>query len=247
MKNKGKLWVLGMGPGRREEMTLEALAVLERVEIICGYKVYNELLREDFPEKEYLSSGMRQELQRVEMALERAQAGAEIALVSSGDSGIYGLASLSLELAPRYPDVEIEIVPGLTAALTGAARLGAPLGHDSCLISLSDLLTPWELIEKRLEAAALGDFAIVLYNPASRKRPDYPKLATEILLKAAKAPETPCAAVRNIGREGEESWFFRLAELPEQELDMFCTVFIGNSQTQMIAGRMVTPRGYRHA
>lgn len=239
-----KLWVVGMGPGELSGMTIECREVLERVDVIVGYKVYVELLQESFPDKEYISSGMRREEERARLALEAAAAGREVGLVSSGDAGIYGLASLSLELAPEFPGVEVEIIAGVTAALAGAARLGAPMGHDSCLISLSDLLTPWSLIEKRLAAAANGDFVTVLYNPKSKKRRDYPDRAVKILIEAGKSPDTACGLVRNIGRAGEEVAFCSLEDLPKQEIDMFTTIFIGNSQTRMVGRYLVTPRGF---
>ena len=187
---------------------------------------------------------MTQELERCRHALEEAERGRTVALVCSGDAGVYGLASPVLELLPDYPDVEVEIVPGVTAALSGAAKLGAPLGHDFCVISLSDLLTPWEQIEKRLRCAAEGDFAVVLYNPASRRRREHLKKACDILLTFRSA-ETPCGWIRNIGREGEEKGFLTLGELREAELDMFTTVFIGSSTTRLLGGSLVTPRGYR--
>ena len=153
------------------------------------------------------------------------------------------MAAPVLELKPDYPGVTVEIVPGVTAALSGAALLGAPLGHDFCVISLSDRLTDWEVIARRLEAAAAGDFAICLYNPASRHRKDSLRRACEILLRT-KAPETVCGMARCIGRDGESMCILTLSELCETEADMFTTVFIGSSQTRRIGDRMVTPRGY---
>ena len=150
----------------------------------------------------------------------------------------------SLQLAAQWPDVEIEVVAGVTAALSGGAVLGAPLAHDFCVISLSDLLTPWEVIEQRLRCAAMGDFSICLYNPASHKRKDYLQKACDILLAAGKDPETVCGYVRNIGRDGEEGKMVSLAQLRGAALDMFTTVFIGSSTTLCVSGRMVTPRGY---
>lgn len=240
----GKVYVVGIGPGGAEFMTAQARAAMERAEVLCGYTVYLNLVRPLFPDKEVYTTPMHQELDRCRWALEAASQGKTVALVCSGDAGVYGMASPLLELAPGFPEVEVEIVPGVTAALSGAALLGAPLGHDFCIISLSDLLTPWEAIEKRLTCAAEGDFAICLYNPASKKRADYLRRACDILLRA-KNPETVCGWVRNIGREGEEVRLLTLARLREEKVDMFTTVFIGSSATQNIAGRMVTPRGYR--
>ena len=168
-----------------------------------------------------------------------------MALVCSGDAGVYGMASPLLELAQGYPDVTVEVVPGLTAALSGGAVLGAPLAHDFCVISLSDRLTPWEVIEMRLACAARGDFALALYNPSSKGRPDYLQKAVRILLANGKTPETVCGIVRNIGREGQEKRVLTLAELEKTQVDMFTTVFIGNAATRELAGRMVTPRGYK--
>ena len=171
--------------------------------------------------------------------------GHDVALICSGDSGIYGMAGLVLELSPEFPDTEVIIVPGVTAALSGGAVLGAPLGHDTVILSLSDRLTPWELIETRLECAAKGDFCISIYNPSSRGRSDYLQKACDILLRILK-PETVCGYVRNIGREGQEWRVLTLAELRDTPADMFTTVFIGNSSTKEIGGRMVTPRGYHN-
>ena len=153
------------------------------------------------------------------------------------------MAGLMIELADQYEDVEIEVVAGVTAANSGAAVLGAPLGHDFCLISLSDLLTPWELIEKRLHCAAEADFAICLYNPRSKKRADYLQKACNIMMEH-KNPDTICGWVKNIGREGQEYNIVKLSELENEPVDMFTTVFIGSATTKVIAGRMVTPRGY---
>ena len=237
------LYVVGIGPGSEGGMTLDARAALERAEVLCGYGVYLDLVAPLFPEKERFSTPMRGELERCRRALALAQEGKTVALVCSGDAGVYGMASPILELLPACPGAEVEIVPGVTAALSGAALLGAPLGHDFCVISLSDLLTPWALIEKRLRAAGEGDFALALYNPASHRRRDYLRRASEILL-AYRGGDTPCGIVRNIGRAGQEARVLTLCELGDAECDMFSTVFIGSSQTKGIDGRMVTPRGY---
>ena len=167
-----------------------------------------------------------------------------MAIVSSGDAGIYGMAGIMHEVAADTPDVEIDVIPGVTAASAGAALLGAPLIADTCLISLSDLLTPWDKIANRLDCAAAGDFVICLYNPASKKRSDYLEKACDIILRHQSA-HTPAGIVRNIGRDGEEVTILTLGELRTQHLDMFCTVFIGNSQTKVLKGKLVTPRGYR--
>ncbi|MDO4989104.1 MAG: precorrin-3B C(17)-methyltransferase [Eubacteriales bacterium] len=239
-----KLYIVGLGPGRPEGMTLEARAALDASDLLCGYSAYLELLTPLYPDKERFSTPMTQELERCRRALHEAQRGRTVALVCSGDAGVYGMASPVLELLPEYEGVEVEIVAGVTAALSGAAVLGAPLGHDFCVISLSDLLTPWEMIEKRLRCAAEGDFALALYNPSSRRRADRLQRACDILL-AFRSPETPCGLVRNIGREGEEARILPLIALREAEVDMFTTVFVGSSTTRVIGEHLVTPRGYR--
>ena len=240
-----RLYVVGLGPGKTEYFTAEAVRALKDADVICGYTVYVDLVRPQFPDKEYVASGMRQEVERCEQALQSAAAGKTTALVCSGDAGVYGMASPVLELAGRYPDVEVVVVAGVTAALSGAAVLGAPLSHDFCVISLSDLLTPWEVIETRLKAAAMGDFALALYNPASKKRRDHLRRACDILLENGKKPETACGCVRNIGRDGQEATLCTLAELKDAELDMFTTAFVGTADTFVSDGRLITPRGYR--
>ena len=239
-----KLYAVGIGPGDYGHMTLEAAQVLETCDVIVGYTVYVDLVKEHFPGKEFLTTPMRQEERRCRMAFEEAAKGRTVAMICSGDAGVYGMAGLLLELGREFPDCEVEVISGVTAALSGAAVLGAPLIHDFAVISLSDLLTPWELIEKRLACAAEGDFSICIYNPSSRKRNDYLKKACRVLLET-KAPDTVCGLVRNIGREGQSFRVLTLAELAETETDMFTTVFVGNSATRVIDGRMVTPRGYR--
>lgn len=239
-----KLYVVGIGPGDYENMTVRADEALKKAEVIIGYRVYVDLVQGRYPEKEYLTTPMTREAERCRLALGEAKKGRTCALVCSGDSGIYGMAGLCFELRGEECEPEIEVVPGLTAACSGAALLGAPLTHDFAVISLSDRLTEWPLIEKRLRCAAEGDLSIVLYNPASRGRPDHLKKACEILLKTL-PKERVCGVARNIGREGEERFFTSLAGLRDFPADMFCTVFIGNSSTALINGRMVTPRGYR--
>lgn len=243
---KGRVLVVGLGPGAPQYLTVQAQNALQSAEVLCGYTVYIELIRQFYPEKQVYTSGMTQELERCEWALKTAQGGKTVALVCSGDAGVYGMASPVLSLAAQYPQVEVQIVPGLTAALSGGALLGAPLAHDFCVISLSDRLTPWEAIAKRLACAAAGDFAIAIYNPASHGRPDYLRRAVQILLQNGKAPDTVCGLVRNIGREGEEVRTMTLEELQNTQADMFTTVYIGNAATRVIGGRMVTPRGYKN-
>ena len=238
-----KLWIIGLGPGGGADLTGRARAALEESDVIVGYTVYIDLIRAEFGHKELLTTPMRKEQERCEMALELADSGKTVAMVCSGDPGVYGMAGLCYELAPRWPEVVLKVVPGITAACGGAAVLGAPLMHDFCLISLSDLMTPWEKIEKRLRAAGEADFVLCLYNPSSHKRKDYLRRACEILLEH-KSPETPCGYVREIGRDGEAATVLTLGELKDAQVDMFTTVFIGNAQTQVIGGKLVTPRGY---
>ncbi|MBO4330790.1 MAG: precorrin-3B C(17)-methyltransferase [Oscillospiraceae bacterium] len=240
----GKLYVVGMGPGSREDMTLRADRALRGCGVIVGYHVYVDLIKDEYPGKEYLTTPMTREADRCRMALERARGGASVAMVCSGDSGIYGMAALIYELRGTDTEPDIEVIPGLTAACSGGAVLGAPLTHDFAVISLSDRLTPWETIEKRLEAAAAADLTTVLYNPVSHGRPDHLRRACEILLR--RLPEDRlCGIVRNIGRAEESSAVMTLGELKDAEADMFCTVFIGNASSSLIGGRFVTPRGYR--
>ncbi len=238
------VYAVGIGPGGEEFLTGQAREALERAQVLCGYTVYVELVAPLFPQKETYTSPMTKELDRCRWAMQAAQDGKDVALVCSGDAGVYGMAGLLLQLSPRYPGVEIQVVAGVTAALSGGAVLGSPLGHDFCVISLSDLLTPWEVIENRLRCAAQGDFCVCIYNPSSRKRADYLAKACDILLAQGKSPETVCGWVRNIGREGQCARVLPLKELREEKLDMFTTVFIGSSATRAVAGRMVTPRGY---
>ena len=239
------VFVVGLGPGGPQFLTAQAQSALQQAEVLCGYTVYLDLIRPYFPDKTFYSTGMTKEIDRCRWALETARSGKTVALVCSGDAGVYGMASPLLELAEQFPAVTVEIVPGLTAALSGGAVLGAPLAHDFCVISLSDRLTPWVVIEKRLAAAAMGDFCVALYNPSSKGRPDYLEKAVRILLENGKSPETVCGLVRNIGREGQSHVILPLAQLKHTPVDMFTTVFIGNAQTRELQGRMVTPRGYR--
>lgn len=239
------VYVVGLGPGDPQFLTAQAKTALENADVLCGYTVYIDLIRSFYPEKEVHATGMTKEIDRCRWALETAQSGKNVALVCSGDAGVYGMASPILELAPNYPGVEIEVIPGLTAALSGGAVLGAPLAHDFCVISLSDRLTPWEIIEKRLACAAMGDFCVAIYNPSSKGRPDYLQRAVRILLQNGKSEETVCGIVRNIGRERQQSEIITLRELENKQVDMFTTVYVGNKATKNIESKMVTPRGYR--
>ncbi|MGI6028126.1 MAG: precorrin-3B C(17)-methyltransferase [Candidatus Heteroscillospira sp.] len=239
-----KLTVIGLGPGAGDDLTGRARRALESADLIVGYTAYIDLIREEVPEKEMRQTGMKREVDRCRMALEEAASGKNVAMVCSGDSGVYGMAGLVFEVGRDFPQVEIAVIPGITAACGGAAVLGAPLTHDFAVISLSDLMTPWEKIEKRLDCAAQADFVVCLYNPRSRGRADYLEKACDILLRHKDA-ETVCAYVKNIGRDGEYCRLMTLAEMRCcTEVDMFTTVFVGNSQTTVINGKMVTPRGY---
>ena len=241
----GKVYVVGIGPGAKYHMTVRAAKVLSECQVIVGYTVYIDLIKEEYPDKICLSTPMRQEVQRCRMALEEAGKEQNVAVVCSGDAGIYGMAGLVYELAADYSGVEIEVVPGITAASGGAAILGAPLMHDFAVISLSDLMTPWEKIEKRLRMAAMADFVICIYNPSSRKRVDYLKKACLCMMEYKKE-DTVCGIVKNIGREGECMKILSLKELSETDVDMFTTVFVGNEETRIIGDKMVTPRGYKN-
>lgn len=240
-----KLYIVGFGAGSEQNMTLEAKAAIEASDVVIGYSVYVRLMQPLFPEKRYLDTPMRQEADRCRLAIAEALAGRTVSLVCSGDSGVYGLASLVYTLAQDYPPLEIEVVSGVTAACSGAAVLGAPLTHDFAVISLSDLLTPWEKIEARLDSAAKADFVICLYNPASKKRADYLQKACDIILRHQDGA-TCCGYVQHIGRAGQTARVLSLRELRDTAVDMFTTVFIGNSQTRVIKGKLVTPRGYRN-
>lgn len=239
-----KVYVVGIGPGDFEQMTVKAARVLKESDVIIGYTVYIDLVREHLPGKEFLSTPMTKEADRCHMAFSEAQKGRTVSMICSGDAGVYGMAGLMYEIGVKHPDIELEIVPGVTAATAGAALLGAPLTHDFCVISLSDLLTPWALIEERLLAASKADFAVCLYNPSSKKRQDYLKKACDLMLRY-KSPDTVCGIGKMIGRQGQEKELMTLKRLRDTSVDMFTTVFVGNSQTKVVSGAMVTPRGYK--
>ncbi|MBO4375349.1 MAG: precorrin-3B C(17)-methyltransferase [Lachnospiraceae bacterium] len=239
----GRIYVTGIGPGDIKMMTQQALEILDRSDVICGYRTYIQLIKEYFPDKEYYENGMRGEAERCRKCLEYAKAGKTVALICSGDAGVYGMASPMLEIAGEEGFTDVEIVPGVTAALSGSALLGAALANDFCVISLSDLLTPWEIIEKRLKCAAEADLCIAIYNPASNGRAGHLKKACGVLLESV-PPDRACGYVRNIGREGCEKKICTLSELAGENVDMSVTVFVGNSQTRIIEGCLVTPRGY---
>ena len=241
---KNSIYIVGIGPGKEEMMTGEAIAALENADVIIGYTVYVKLLGERFSEKEMLTTPMRRETERCRLCFEEAIKGKQVALICSGDAGVYGLASLMYEMGNEYPETELVVIPGITAANSGAATLGAPLNHDFCVISLSDLLTPWEKIEKRLVAAAEGDFAIAIYNPSSHKRKDYLMKACDILLRVIEE-DRACGYVENIGRDGTRTKTCTLRELRETQVNMFTTVYIGNSSSEIVNGKLITKRGYQ--
>ncbi len=241
----GIIYATGMGPGSENGMTFEARRVIQEADVVVGYVAYVELLRKFMPDKEYRSTGMKREIERCELCFELAEQGKRVALVCSGDAGVYGMASPIFELAPKFPNVEIVVVPGVTAANSAAARLGAPLNHDYCVVSLSDLLTPWEKIEKRLKAAIFGDFAIAIYNPASRARAGHLERACRVMLDAGADKNRACGFVENVGRLGERAEVCSLEQLGEKKVNMFTTVIIGNSQSYLLGDKIVTKRGYR--
>ncbi len=239
-----KIYVVGLGPGNYENMTVKADRALQECDVIVGYNVYVDLIKQRYPQKEFLTTPMTQETKRCQMALDIALQGKTVAMVCSGDSGIYGMAALIYQLKAENENPEVVVIPGLTAACSGAALLGAPLTHDFAVISLSDRLTDWEKICERLEAAAKSDMSIVLYNPCSKTRPHHLRTACDILLKHIEKQRI-CGVAQHIGRQGENRRIMTLQQLRDAQLDMFCTVFIGNSTTKEIGGNMVTPRGYK--
>ena len=241
----GKLFVTGIGPGHLAGMTGEAVEALQQCDVVVGYKTYNALVRPHFPDKIYLETPMTGEEARCEMALQEASRGRTTALICSGDPGVYGMAGLVLKMAVHYPDVEVRVISGVTAAMSGAALLGAPLIHDFAVISLSDRLTPWETIRRRLLCAAEADLGIVLYNPASKGRSGHLGRAAEILMTVLPGSRI-CGIAERIGREGERTRIMSLSELAGAEADMFCTVFVGNRSAEYLDGKIVTPRGYRY-
>ena len=245
--NKGKIIVAGIGPGSEADITPAVLAAIQSSDVVIGYKYYFRfiihLLREG---TECIDTGMKREQARAEQAFAYANEGKTVCVISSGDASIYGMTPLIYEMKKESgSEIEIESYPGISAFQKAASLLGAPIGHDFCVISLSDRLTPWEVIEKRLACAAMGDFCVALYNPSSKGRPDYLARAVCILLESGKSADTVCGIVRNIGREGQTARILTLAQLESTTVDMFTTVYIGNAATKQLGSKMVTPRGYR--
>lgn len=243
MNKKGKIYVIGIGPGNKENMTFRAYKAMEEADVLIGHKTYISLVEDMFPNKKMIKSAMKKEIERCEETLKLAEEGNITALISSGDAGVYGMAGIMLEVACDR-DIEVEIIPGITSANASAAVVGAPLMHDNVMISLSNLLTDWELIKKRIALASEGDFVISLYNPKSHGRPDLINEAVEIMLKY-KSKDTPAAIIRNTGREGENYDITTIENLLDFEINMFSTVIIGNSKTFVKNGKMITPRGYK--
>lgn len=237
------LYVVGIGPGKISGMTIEAYECLKNCDVIAGFVTYVKLVENEFPDKEFLTTGMGSEQERCKMALEAAKAGKMVALVCSGDSSVYGMAGLVYELSESYPEVNIQIIPGVTAALSGSALLGAVAGHDFACVSLSDYMITWEQIECRLTYLAKADMVIALYNVRSKKRPDALKNACLVLLNELDG-NTVCGVAVNIGRADESYKIMSLTELKDYEADMFTTAFIGNSFSKIINNKLVTPRGY---
>ena len=243
---RGKIAVVGIGPGHGIGLTLEARQILVQADVIAGYHTYLDLVPDLIAGKEVIGSGMMQEVERCEAAVERAKAGASVAVISSGDPGIYGMAGLVLELVVKLPEVlqpEVRIIPGVSAVSSAAAALGAPLMHDFAVISMSDLMTPWAVIEKRIKAAVEADFVIAIYNPKSTKRTEQIEKVREIALQH-RAAKTPVGVVRSVSRPDQELVITTLDRFTEEKIDMFTTVIIGNSQTFQSGSFMITPRGY---
>ncbi len=248
----GHIYIVGMGPGDKSMMTEEAYEAMNQSDVIVGYTVYIDLVKEYFPDKEFFTTPMRQEIERCRACYEFAIEGKNVAFICSGDAGVYGMAAPMYELLAEYVEANsdiseesISVIPGVTAAISGAAILGAPINHDFCVISLSDLLTPWEVIERRLIAAINGDFSIAIYNPSSHKRHDYLQKACDIMLGAGASEDRACGYVENIGRAGCKGAVCTLKELRTTQVNMFTTVFIGSSRSKIINNKLVTPRGYK--
>lgn len=236
--------VVGFGPGGYEYMTVQAIAAMKAADVLVGYTTYIDLIKDIFPDKNFLNTPMTREAERCRIALEEAKKGKQVALISSGDSGIYGMAGIMLQIVQASgEDIPVRIIPGVTAASTGASMLGAPLMNDFAIISLSDLMVPITQIMLRVKCAAEGDFVICLYNPKSRKRKDYLEKAADIIMTYRK-PETPVGIVRRAGRENSSCEVTTLKELKNAEVDMFTIVIIGNSMTYVRDGKIITPRGY---
>lgn len=238
------IYVIGIGPGCRDLMTQEAISAMEDVEVIVGYKTYIKLVEDFIKDKEVVQNGMRKEVDRCQDAIDIAKTGKKVAVISSGDAGIYGMAGLILELITKQElDIPVKVVPGVTASIGAAAVLGAPIMHDFCHISLSDLMTPWEVIEKRLRLAAEADFVICLYNPRSKGRSEHLANAFKIMGEF-KDGSTPVGIVKDVGREDQEKFICTFDTMDFERVDMTTMVIIGNKSTYIHDDLMITPRGY---
>jgi precorrin-3B C17-methyltransferase len=241
----GKIFVVGTGPGYEEYLSLRAIEVLKDCDVVVGYKTYINLIEKLIEGKEVVSSGMRREVERCAEVIALAENGKKVCLISSGDPGVYGMAGIVLEMVDKANNgIEVEVVPGITSALSSASLAGAPLMNDFAVISLSDLMTPWEVIEKRTEKAAEGDFVICVYNPKSNERVQQIEIFTSILLRH-RNPQTPVAIVKNAMRDQSCVTLTTLSEMFSFPIDMTTTLIIGNSQTYISNGKMITPRGYK--
>ncbi len=238
------LTVIGIGPGSEAMMTQDAIAALKEADVVVGYKTYTHLVKPLVGDKEVIKTGMCKEIERCHLAIDLAEQGKNVAMVCSGDAGIYGMAGLILEIVTKQKrNVEVRLVSGVTASIAAAALLGAPLMHDFCHISLSDLLTPWDVIEKRVKAAAEADFVICFYNPRSRGREGHLAKAFELMVPWT-SPSTPVGVVKAAGRKKQEKWITTFGEMDYSNVDMTSLVIVGNKSTYISDGLMITPRGY---
>ncbi|EAC2627786.1 precorrin-3B C(17)-methyltransferase [Listeria monocytogenes] len=238
------IYVIGIGSGDKRLMTGEALQAIEDAEVIVGYVTYIKLIKELIKDKEVVKTGMRREIDRCQEAVDIALTGKKVAVVSSGDAGIYGMAGLVLELAEKSnPDLEVKVIPGITASIGAAAVLGAPIMHDFCHISLSDLMTPWEVIEKRLTHAAMADFVVCFYNPRSKGRANHLANAFQKMMEY-KSGDTVVGIVKDVGRKEERKIITTMRDIDYELVDMTTMVIVGNKETYVKNGKMITPRGY---
>lgn len=239
-----KIYIVGIGPGNLDDMSKRAYDTLKNSDVIIGYSVYIDLIKDEFKDKEIISSGMKKEIERCKECVEIYKQGKSVALISSGDSGIYGMAGPMLEILSSE-NIPVEVIPGITSSIAGAALAGAPIMHDSATISLSDLMTDWNVIEKRIHCCSDSDLIISIYNPKSKGRDWQIKKAQEIMLKYKKH-DTPVAILKNIGRIGESYTSSTLKDFLDLDIDMFTMLIIGNSKTYVDSqGKMITPRGYK--
>ena len=240
----GKIYIVGTGPGSIEYLSLRAIDAIKNSEVIVGYKTYIDLIQSLIGDKEVVSSGMRREVDRCQQVIDFAVEGKSVSLISSGDPGVYGMAGILLEMvAKSNPHIEVEVVPGITSALSSASLAGAPLMNDFCVISLSDLMTPWPIIEHRINKASEGDFVLTIYNPKSKERVEQIEICAQTIMQH-RSPQTPVAIIKNAMREKSVVTLTTLQEMCSCPIDMTTTLIIGNSQTYIANGKMITPRGY---